>query len=134
MILPYRQRSSPEGKSFGRAIVATGVAATAYHSAKGGLRVALRKLDHWTISLTAAAMARAVFPNPSRWRRAIGVASLGLAPFQPFAVSALNFGLTEVMTHLPMVVTPSLTVLYASYKAVKQSAMQPSKGATRIKR
>eukprot|EP00884_Botryococcus_braunii_P011235 jgi/Botrbrau1/20111/Bobra.0173s0014.1 len=90
-----RQLETPEGRAFGFALIATGVAATAYHSASGKLRGALRKLDHWTISATAATMARAVFAAPAPLHHTLGMASVGMAPFQPFTVSAINFGLSE---------------------------------------
>ncbi|CAL8462760.1 g2293 [Coccomyxa elongata] len=91
-----RARQTPEGKRFGSCLVAVGASATAYHAASGQLRCALRKLDYWTIALASTQMARALFPPASARLRVLNAASWALTPFQPTAVSTVNFGIAEV--------------------------------------
>jgi predicted membrane channel-forming protein YqfA (hemolysin III family) len=89
-------RKTPEGKRFGSSMVTVGMAATAYHAARGDLRRALRKLDYWTIAAASSQMVRALFPAASPQLRALGAASWALMPFQPTAVSSINIAVAEV--------------------------------------
>ena len=91
-----RARQTPEGERFGSCLVAVGASATAYHAASGQLRCTLRKLDYWTIALASTQMARALFPPTSARLRVLNAASWALTPFQPTAVSTVNFGIAEV--------------------------------------
>lgn len=60
----YRSHESAEARRFGASLVLAGVAATAYHVVpKGRIRAALRKLDHWTISLATTSMLHAMCPT-----------------------------------------------------------------------
>lgn len=65
----YRAKDrSPEVRHVGASLLLAGAAACGYHTASPGgnrvrLRSALRKLDHWTVSLTSAALVRASGPQ-----------------------------------------------------------------------
>ncbi|KAK9832537.1 hypothetical protein WJX81_007229 [Elliptochloris bilobata] len=103
-----RRRQTSEGRQFGAWLMAIGASAAAYHAADGRQRVALRKLDYWTIAAATGHMARAARCSaggsydrgPSagvggrRWLR--GAALAVVTPLQPTLVSALNIAATEV--------------------------------------
>ena len=93
-----RSRTTPEGRRYGSTLVAVGAAATAYHASTGSVRPHLRKLDYYTISAASMQLLRALFPQPCRRRRTLHAAGAALMPFQPTAVSMLNFSLAEVNT------------------------------------
>lgn len=83
-----RKRETKAGVFFGACMVATGVAAGAYHATwHPTWRPFFRKVDYWTIAVTATALTRATYQNVPPWVTGL---SYCLVPFEPFKLSLLN--------------------------------------------
>ncbi|KAK9917956.1 hypothetical protein WJX75_000043 [Coccomyxa subellipsoidea] len=89
----YRQGKSEESRLWGASIMGVGAGAVAFHASSGNTRHWGRKLDYWVISLSTAALTRAVYPKVSSHKTA---ASLLLTPMQPLAVTSLNAAAMEL--------------------------------------
>ncbi|EIE18890.1 hypothetical protein COCSUDRAFT_20202 [Coccomyxa subellipsoidea C-169] len=89
----YRQAKSDESRLWGASIMGVGAGAVAFHASSGDARHWGRKLDYWVISLSTAALTRAVYPKVSAHKTA---ASLLLTPMQPLAVTSLNAAAMEL--------------------------------------
>ncbi|BDA49000.1 hypothetical protein COCOBI_13-1100 [Coccomyxa sp. Obi] len=89
----FRQAKSEESRLWGASIMGVGAGAMAFHASAGEHRHWGRKLDYWVISLSTAALTRAIYPNVSGHKTA---ASLLLTPMQPLAVTTLNAAAMEI--------------------------------------
>lgn len=81
-----RRRKTSEGKVHGASLVAVGISATLYHASWGAARDLFRKLDYWTISISAMQMVKAMYPQ-QKWVKRAADASLAVVPFRPFWIS-----------------------------------------------
>jgi len=81
-----RRRRTSEGKVHGASLVAVGISATLYHASWGAARDLFRKIDYWTISISALQMVKAMYPQ-QKWVKRAADASLAVVPFRPFWIS-----------------------------------------------
>lgn len=81
-----RRRKTSEGKLHGASLFAVGISATLYHASWGAARDLFRKIDYWTISVSAMQMVKAMYPQ-QKWVKRAADASLAVIPFRPFWIS-----------------------------------------------
>jgi hypothetical protein len=83
-----RKRHTFAGKAFGLGVMCCGVAAAVFHATPPGkLRQFTRRVDYWTIAVTATCLTRAVYQNVHPF---ITTLSYCLVPFEPFKLSMGN--------------------------------------------
>jgi len=98
------RRPRRAGRLYGASLLGVTAAAAGYHSAAYGTRRRrwMRRLDYWSIALSATALNAALAASAEHsggsgsWRRtALAVASLAAVPFAPFPVIAANSAAAE---------------------------------------
>eukprot|EP00252_Welwitschia_mirabilis_P012810 TRINITY_DN28344_c0_g1_i1.p1 TRINITY_DN28344_c0_g1~~TRINITY_DN28344_c0_g1_i1.p1 ORF type:complete len:275 (+),score=58.66 TRINITY_DN28344_c0_g1_i1:33-857(+) len=78
---------------YANSLVGVGVASSMYHMSRGESRKLWRWADYAMIAMASVSLSTAVRQNPG----ALAAASAAVLPFQPFLVSAVHTGMTEVI-------------------------------------
>lgn len=94
-----KHRRSREGKLWGASLVAVSVGASLFHASKARFfhrkaRAICRKLDYWLITSSTVCLLNAV--NPKAIPKSVMAATVGMAMFEPFKISAANILAMEV--------------------------------------